>query len=1070
MIGNKHHRFHLLSVFFFLLLFSCTAITNAQSKSNTKKENKDILKSLKFRNIGPAIAGGRVSSVAGIPGNPNIIYAGAAGGGVWKTTDGGNSWKAIFKKQPTSSIGAIALAPSNPNLVWVGTGEANIRNDIADGKGVYFSPDAGATWKFMGLKDAGQISKIIVDPENPDVVFVAAIGHAWAPNKERGLFKTTDGGKHWKKVLFVNDTTGVTDVVFQPGNPMVMLAASWQVIRYPWKLVNGGTGSAVYQSKDGGNTWEKIKKGIPKSPLGRIAFAASPSKPDHVYALIESKHGLLYDSHNFGTSWKMISNNHELDVRPFYFSTMEVSPVNDQKVYFLSFLLTVSNDGGKTVKRINNGIHVDHHAIWIDPKNPERIIEGNDGGVYQSLNAGKQWHYFDNIPIEQFYQVAADTMLVYHLGGGLQDNNAWYGPSHNLHGGNIDGYNWYPVAGGDGEYVVPAPSNPNIIYAESQDGWMKRLDKKTGLSSYVRPYIPDVSDMKPADLKYRFNWTTPIAVSYKDENEVYMGANVVFKTMDGGNNWKVISPDLTTNDKSKQQISGGPIQYDISGAETYCTILSIGLSKKEDKVIWVGTDDGQVQVTKDGGKSWTNVTKNIPDLPKWGRIYQIEVSPFSPAKCYIAVDFHMLDNNKPYVYKTDDYGKNWTSINKGLPSDEPAHVVREDPNQKGLLVLGNETGLFYSKNDGETWEPLKSNFPTAPVWDLKFVKQTHDIAVATHGRGVFILDNITPLEELNNKIEKSDFHLFSIQPSYFFNTWRKGGFNSSSKYKAPNPPSGAVIDYYLKSSIKHKKGDKKKHNAPVEIKITDSNGTLIDTLHGTSHEGINRITWNLRYKGAEHLSSDTTGGKHPSTHNGPRVLPGTYNISVSVNGKTETQKVKVKPDPYVPFNMNAAKEQLSSSLKLRDELSSLNEMLNRIVNIKKQIKDIQQNIKSNGSNDASKNYDSVLRDVHKIDSALSVLHDTLYNTKSQPGVGEDEIHFLSRFHDWFRNIYYTVAFVYNKAPRNVEKEEMDKLEKQLMKYVNDFNKILKTRVANYNKLASGENVPTILQGAAINLR
>ncbi len=650
--------FSFLFSFLFLLIFTVKILPEVKSDTdeinNSQKDTTDIYSSLKFRNIGPAIGGGRVTSVVGISGSPEIYYIGAAGGGVFKTTNAGHSWNAIFTKYP-SSIGAIALAPSNNNLIWVGTGESNIRNDVIDGHGVYYSPDGGSTWKFMGLKDAGQISKIVIDPNDPKTVFVAAIGHAWAPNKERGLFKTTDGGKNWNKVLFVNDTTGVSDVVFQPGNPELMLAGTWQVIRHPWGLIDGGAGSSIYESKDEGETWQKLSKGLPKSPLGRISFATSLSNPDHVYALIESKHGTLWDSQNFGKDWKMVSNNHQINVRPFYFSKMAVAPNSDNKLYFLSFLITESTDGGKTVKSINNGIHVDHHSIWIDPKNPNRIIVGNDGGVYQSLNAGKDWIYFNNIPIEEYYQVAADTQLVYNLGGGLQDNNAWYGPSRNLKGSSIDGSNWFVVSGGDGEYVVPAPSNPNVVYSEAQNGYLNRLDIKTGIQKHIRPYFFDVTDKSPDQLKYRFNWTTPIAVSSNNENEVYLGGNVLFRTEDGGNNWSIISPDLTRNDKSKQQKSGGYINLDMSGAETYGTILSIGLSQQDSKTIWIGTDDGQVQVTKDGGNNWTNVTKNIPHLPEWGRIYQLDVSTFSPSTCYIAVDLHMLDNKKPFVYKTNDY-------------------------------------------------------------------------------------------------------------------------------------------------------------------------------------------------------------------------------------------------------------------------------------------------------------------------------------------------------------------------------------------------------------------------------
>jgi len=1054
----------------FILILSITVLPKAKDEVKEHKDTTDIFSALKFRDIGPSIAGGRVSSVVGIPGKPYIYYVGAAGGGVFKTTDEGYTWKAIFEKYP-SSIGCVALAPSNPNLVWVGTGEANIRNDIIDGHGVYFSPDGGATWQFMGLKDAGQISQIIINPDNPNIVFVAALGHAWGPNKERGLFKSTDGGKNWQKVLYINDSTGVSDVVIEPGNPQVMLAGAWQVIRHPWQLIDGGEGSGVYQSKDGGETWKKLSKGLPKGLLGRISFASSLSKPEHVYALIESKHGTLWDSHDFGDNWSLASNNHTLDVRPFYFSRMEVAPNNDEKVYFLSFLISVSNDGGKTVKSINNQIHVDHHAIWIDPKNPDRIIEGNDGGVYQSLNGGKDWRYFDNIPIEEYYEVATDTNIAYNLGGGLQDNNAWYGPSRNLHGGSIDGFNWFPVAGGDGEYVVPAPSNPDIIYSESQDGYSNRLNLKTGLRREIRPYLFDVSDKKPADLKYRFNWTTPIAVSYHNENEVYLGANVLFKTTDGGETWKVISPDLTRDDKSKEVISGGPINQDISGAETYCTIMSISLSPQDSNVIWVGTDDGQVQYTTDGGKHWANVTKNISGLPEWGRVYQLDVSPFSPASCYIIDDRHMMDDRKPYVYKTDNYGKSWTLITKGLPDDEPAHVVREDPNKKGFLFLGTETGMFFSSNNGADWTRIKSNFPTVPVWDLKFVKRNHDVAIATHGRGIFILDNITPLENFDKKVEENKFTFFNIQPVYELYGWWKGGFEQSGRYSAPNPPAGAVIDYYLKSKVKASK-EKKTKNVPVLITISNMDGSEIDTLHGTTNEGLNRVEWNLRYKSGIPLAEDTTHGKKRSLHIGPGVLPGSYKISITVDGETETQNVVVYADSKMHYNYEAAKNQFDAERKIQNDISVMNTMLNRIDAIHSQIENLNNSVKAITGKlpDSLAAYKPLAANAKQIDSVLTILKDTVLETKAQKGVGEDDIHYLTRLHDWFGNLYYSVAGEYDKAPSEMLVNQMKELEDQLQGYIEKYNEVLGTNIAQFNSSALSNNLPIIYAGEKISLK
>src|SRR6267378_3988066 len=539
------------SLYSLLLLCVLAPRAAAQGRGRVKQKQptevspvgaSDSLNNLKFRNLGPSVAGGRVAAVVGVPGDRNLYYVGAAAGGVWKTLDGGDSWEAVFKEQPTASIGAVALAPSNPNVVWVGTGEGNPRNDVVDGGGVFMSPDAGKTWQLMGLRDVGQITRIVIDPTNPDVVLVAALGHVWGPNPERGVFRTADGGKTWQKVLFVNDTTGATDLIMVPGNPRLLFAAMWQFVRYPWELVSGGAGSGIYRSKDGGLMWERLREGLPPSPLGRIAVATGPTNPNHVYALVETKQGMLWDSKDQGDHWTKVSDFHGLSARPFYFSLLHVSPVDDRKVFFSSYLLLRSDDGGKTTTPIDRGVHVDHHALWIDPQNADRMIQGNDGGVYVTQDGAKSWRYLNNLPIEQFYMVAADNNVPYMLCGGLQDNNAWCGMSSGPggggggggagFGGTLTGAEWFTVAGGDGEYAVPAPSDSTVLYVDSQNGNVTRVDLRTGVTRSIRPYLSGVQETKPANLQYRFNWTTPIEVSPTDANVVLLGGNVVFKTTD----------------------------------------------------------------------------------------------------------------------------------------------------------------------------------------------------------------------------------------------------------------------------------------------------------------------------------------------------------------------------------------------------------------------------------------------------------------------------------------------------------------------------------------------------------
>ncbi|MCU1286221.1 MAG: BNR/Asp-box repeat protein [Acidobacteriales bacterium] len=1081
---------------------------------------KDPMENLTFRNLGPAAGGGRVSAVVGIPNQPMVYYVGAAAGGVFKTTDAGMSWKAIFDKEAVASIGAIALAPSNPNIVWVGTGESNIRNDVSTGKGVYMSTDAGNTWRFMGLKNVGQISNILIDPNNSNTVFVGAIGHAWGPNADRGVFRTTDGGKNWEKVLYINDKTGVSSLVMDPANPMVLFAGMWQMQRSPWMMVSGGPSSGIYRSTDGGSTWKKLSEGLPEGPLGNIGLAVAPSNPRHIYALVEAKKGILWDSLDFGDHWKEVSNNHALNARPFYFSEMMVSPNDEQRVYFLSFDVLASNDGGKTAQVIARGVHPDNHSIWIDPQHPERIILGNDGGVYTSADTGKNWRFLNNLPIEQFYQVAHDDETPYNLCGGLQDNNGWCGPSNSLSRGGIGDADWFTVVGGDGEYIVPAMGGSKTVYADSQNGSIQKVNISNGLSKSLRPYFFGVGNMKPADLKYRFNWTSPIAVSPKTPDEVYIGGNVVFKSTDGGLHWKPISPDLTRNDRSKQESSGGPVEFDLSGAETYDTILSLSVSQVDPKIIWVGTDDGMVQVTKDGGEHWTDVTPNIPNLPQWGRVQQIEPSSNDPASGYVAVDFHEVDNDRAYVYKTHDFGKTWTSIAAGIPEDQPARVIRENPNQKGFLVVGTETGLFYSLDDGAKWIPIKSNFPTVPIYDIKFVKKSHDLVVATHGRGLFVLDNITPLEE-SASIGSKPFHLFTARGANNWRFWNKRA-STAGGFVAPNPPTGAVIDYYLANEIKPQTpgagasgtaatetasaaaseppaggGRRGGAGGPgaggrggVRIVITDMDGKIVRTLtNSPSKMGYNRTEWDMRYQGPTRLSFLPTpggeegggGGGRFGGGGGPPVMPGTYKVSVTVAGKTETQTIEVGPDPRFPVDLAALKTQIQTGLQLRDQVSAFNEALNRIASLKKQISSIEELLNSTGGDDAAAQggpgggpranaaYRPVVEQARALRKKLDALELPLYNHDIQPGASDD-IHYLSRFSDRLNGIFRSVVSDYGAAPNEMQLEEMAEVRKALDGHLKDLNALLTTDVVAFNKMALDAGSSTLFAGIPIEIK
>ncbi len=1034
-----------------------------------------LFKPLHFRNLGPAAAGGRVTAIAGISGNPNIIYAGGAAGGVFKSLNGGKTWNPIFTKEATGSIGAIAVLPTDPNQIWVGTGEANLRNDISPGKGVYFSSDGGKHWKFMGLRAAGQISSILINPLDPKEVFVGAIGDAWGSNTERGVFRTTNGGKTWKKVLYLNSKTGCSDLEMDPKNPKILFAGMWEAVRHPWELKDGGKSSGIYRSIDGGKTWKKLMKGLPKAPWGRTALAIAPSNPEHIYALIEAKKGMLWGSTDLGTHWHLISSNHALDERPFYFSRFEVSPKNQNELYFLSVFLLKSNNGGKTVyfgpKFKFWELHPDQHAIWIDPENPKRILIGNDGGVYETQDGGGSWRFFDNLPIEQFYQISVSESHPFMICGGIQDNGSWCGPSRNLVMPGVQNSDWVTVSGGDGQYVLPSPNHSDIVYAEDQNGYIKRVNLKTKVETVLQPYIPSNGDMPPSKLKYRFNWTAPLAIAPTDPATLYLGANVLFKSQDKGFTWKVISPDLTRNDKKKEIRSGGKIEYDMSGAENYDTITSISVSPVNPKVIWVGTDDGLIQLTRNGGKNWVNATSSIPHLPKWGKI-QVAASPFSASSCYITVDFHKMNNDKPYVFKTKDFGRTWKSISKGLPLDNSAHVIREDPNKRGFLALGTETSLYYSMNNGQTWNKFE-DFPTVPVYDIKFQKLDHDLAAGTHGRGIFVLDDISPMEEWSSKIQSSSFYFFQPLPAYLyppFSVTSVGRPQRPGEFMAPNPPDGVILDLYVKT----------KKKAPVKIVIRNEKGDLVDLLHKKAENGLNRFVWNFRYQAPvklKALEKEITvlppKFQHRYFPRGPFVPPGKYKITMTVKEKihgklhsiSQIRTAVVKLDPAFRLNFQAFKTKTEEALKMRNAYSGLNEILNRIYSLRKQINLIQGDLKSR-KKDSEKDKDLVKK-LKEISTALTSFSNRLYNPKIQRLAPEEGLHYLSRLNAQLGWSMSLVNSYFDKPVTPAVLEYANQKVEELRGYAKRFNLFLKSAIPSYNKQAVKLGVPILFAGHQI---
>lgn len=1017
----------------------------------------DPFANLTLRNLGPSVAGGRVATVTGIPGQPGIYYVGTAGGGVWKTTDGGMTWDNVFNE--AASIGAVALAPSNPGDIWVGTGEANPRNDTLAGQGIYYSPDSGRTWQFKGLADAGQISRVIVSPTDPEVVYVAVLGNVWKPNKTRGVYMTTDGGTSWKQVLHVNDTTGASDIEMDPKNPNVMFAGMWTVQRKPWTLLNGSKDGGIWRSLDGGRSWKKLTTGLPDEPTNRVDIAIAPSDPNQVYALMATSHQVLWGSDDMGDHWHAISDDSALDTRPFYFTRLVVAPDNAQKVYFVSGRLLVSVDGGKTTHAIDRGVHVDHHDIWIDPGNPARIIQGNDGGAYESVNDGKSWRYFDNLPIGQLYTVSIGDTQPYMICGGLQDNNATCGPSNSLSPHGIWGAFWWGASTGDGQYVVPAPSDPTIIYSEAQNAAFSRVDTRTmtATPTELRPSMPGVTDMPVSQLQYRFNWTSPIAVSPTDANTVYLGGNVVFKSTDGGNNWQPISKDLTRDDKTHQPVAGAPVRHDATGAENFDTILSIAIAPTDPQVMWVGTDDGLVWVSRDEGGHWTKVTPKVPPSAALGRIYQIGVSPFDAGTAYLTVDARVLGDEHPYVYKTANYGGSWQRIDTGLPDGAAAMVVREDPNRRGLLALGTNLGLYLSHDDGAHWMRMTANLPAAmPVWDLKFTRQPHDLVLATHGRGFWVLDDIEALEQWSDQVVAEPFHLFGPSVGTEWEAFN-GRFIGShlgpapTDFVAPNPPGGPVLAYYLNAApAKGGQGGK----SPVTIKVSDSAGNPVATFHGPGKAGINRIAWNMRYDGAK-PPGFMRGGFFANAQgpSGPIALPGNYRVVVTAGGHSSEQTVQVQPDPRLHRPLDMQGQALQAGLQLRsqvDAMSALLERTHRMTDVLDDVIGATAHAPKGSSQEAGRAAAVALK--KRLDAFVLPIHDA----QEQPW-GE-----MFGFATSFYRLYRTVSeFGPAQAPNAEQQQHIGRMQGKLQGYLAEFNGTLRQAVLEYNTTAFRDGLQTL---------
>jgi len=1055
---------------------SPAAAESTGAAASDEEEAKGPWHGLTWRLVGP-FRGGRVLAVTGVIGDPHIYYFGGVAGGVWKSTDGGLTWRPMTDKvkDMSPSIGAIAVAPSDPNVIYAGTGEACIRGNIVGGNGVYKSIDAGKTWSYAGLRDTHAIGRIFVNPKNADIAFVAALGHPFGPNPERGIFRTTDGGKTWDKVLYKDENSGGIDLSFDPNNANVIFAALWQARRFPWDMQSGGPGSGLYRSADGGATWKQLTDhGLPEGTIGRIGVAVGYNST-RVWALIENDKGGLFRSDDGGDNWTLVNSDRLYRQRAFYYTHVFADPNSPDSVYALNTGMYHSNDGGKSFRAIRVP-HGDNHGLWIDPGDPNRMIESNDGGANVSTNGGASWTTQANQPTAQFYHAITDNRFPYWVYGAQQDNSS-VGIASAARGG-LGRPNWYPVGGGESGYIAPDPRDPEIVYAGSYGGEITRYNHHSGEEMNITPWPVNPIGAAAADQKYRFQWTEPIVFSPHEPHVLYFAAQVLFKTSDEGMHWEIISPDLTRNDKSKQQASGGPITKDNTGVEVFDTIFSVVESPVQKDLIWAGSDDGLVHITTDGGKNWSNVTPKA--MPEWGTVSMIEASPYDAGTAYVAVERHRLDDFSPYIFKTADFGKTWTSIHSGIPADDYAHAVRMDRKRKDLLYAGTEKGVFVSFDDGATWQNLQTNLPVVPVWDIYV--HNDDLVAATHGRSFWILDDLSPLQQYNHDFAKDDVHLYS--PRTAVRAEFGGGFGGGSGEVGQNPPSGAVIYYWLKTAIKKPEGKKDGEAqadggsagakaVPITMEILDSKGQVIRKYppkpqpsdEAPSEEsdfgrpqaralpieaGLNRFVWDLQYEGSSRVPHSPLWGGNTD---GPIALPGNYQVKLTVQGKSYTAPLEIKPDPRVTATQADLEKQFDLRLKIRGRVTQAHDTINQIRDIRAQINALNKRLEGQPQAKA------VAEAGKQLDKKMTEVEEVLVQTKAKSN--QDVLNYPIRLNNYLVALGGVVESA-DGGPTQASYDVFNMLSRQLDEQLAKWHEILNTDVPAYDAAVKDQNVPAVI--------
>ncbi len=1018
-------KIKLFSAVISALILTFTA--SAQELQGVKIDS-DTISGLGARNIGSAAMSGRISALDAVQeGNRITVYAAAASGGVWKSLNGGTTFKPVFDKQPVQSIGAITIDPKDPKVIWVGTGETWMRNSVSVGDGVYKSIDGGENWTNVGLKDSERIAKILVDPTDSNTVYTCATGKLWSDGDERGVYKTTDGGKNWTKILKgANASTGCGMMSLDKKNPKNLYVGMWDFRRQGWTFRSGGedanspSASGLFKSTDGGVTWSDLgeTKGLPAKPWGRIAVTSAPSKPEVVYAFIEAEppRNGLYRSDDGGQSWKLTDRGSAMIGRPFYFAHLVVDPKNENRVFKMGFSMIMSTDGGQTFSNASGGTHGDLHDVWINPSNTDQLIAADDGGVWYSYDGGNRWWKGDNLPVSQFYHVSADNEMPYKVYGGLQDNSSWVGDSS--YPGGITNSRWENMNGGDGFWMFADPSDHDYIYAESQGGYINRINRKTLESRNIQP-LPNYKEGK-----LRFNWSSPIHLSPNEKGTLYLGSQFLHRTRDHGQTWERISPDLTTNDPSKQkQEQSGGINPDNSSAETHCTIYAIAESPKNVKTIWAGTDDGNLQITRDGGKTWKNVVGNIQGLPKNAWVSSLESGHFDEGTVYATFDLHTFGDLKPYIYKTTDFGATWTNLT-GSTMRGYAHVVKEDSVNQDLLFVGTEFGLWISLDGGRKWSQYKGgDFPNVAVRDVVIQPRENDLIIATHGRGIWIIDDISPLRSLTAETLTKEAAFLQAIPTQQRFPASGGWVNGDAAFVGNNPSDEAVITYYQKK--RHIFGD-------LKIEVFDATGKLITKLPAGKRRGLNRISWSMRLPQPKVPPAASLAGAATA---GPRVLPGIYTVRMSKDKNVYETKLQVLPDARAKYTAEDRKAQFDLSLKLIDSLGDMTFAVERLNSVK-------SNLSARMSKLAAD--DILAKQLQTASAQVDLLRMKIVATKEGGMITGEE-----RLREEMANLYGSVVF-YEGRPSETQTQRADALTNEVADVMKDFDKWLATELKTIN--------------------